>query len=108
MKFLRKTFDFFTNYGEGKMTAKKWLFRMIFLETVAAVPGMVAAMTIHMRSLRKCQSDNGYIHCLLQEAENERIHLMTFLHFRQPGLFMRSSIIITQGIFWLFYYSIIF
>ena len=82
MTFARSSFDFFTNYGKGKMTVKKWLFRMIFLETVAGVPGMVAGMTLHLRSLRKCQPDRGYIHTLLQEAENERMHLMTFLHFR--------------------------
>ena len=65
MKFFRGSFDFVTNYGEKKMTVKKWLFRMIFLETVAGVPGMVAAMTLHMKSLRKCELDKGYIHTLL-------------------------------------------
>jgi threonyl-tRNA synthetase len=65
MKFFRTTFDTFTGYGEGKMTVKKWLFRMIFLETVAGVPGMVAAMSLHMSSLRKCRADKGYIHTLL-------------------------------------------
>jgi hypothetical protein len=65
MKSLRKTFDFLTRYGEGKMTAKKWLFRMIFLETIAGVPGMVAAMSLHLRSLRTLQPDRGYIHTLL-------------------------------------------
>ena len=65
MKLFRKSFDLVTNYGEGKMTAKKWLFRMIFLETVAGVPGMVAAMSLHMSSLRKCRADKGYIHTLL-------------------------------------------
>ena len=54
MKIFRTTFDIGTGYGEGRMTAKKWLFRMIFLETVAGVPGMVAAMTLHLKSLRSC------------------------------------------------------
>jgi threonyl-tRNA synthetase len=65
MKFFRKTFDFFTNYGEKNMTIKKWLFRLIFLETIAGVPGMVAAMTLHMKSLRNCELDKGYIFTLL-------------------------------------------
>ena len=37
MKTLRHSFDLFTNYGENKMNEKKWLFRFIFLETVAGV-----------------------------------------------------------------------
>jgi hypothetical protein len=65
MKLFRKSFDLFTNYGEKNMTVKKWLFRMIFLETVAGVPGMVAAMSLHMKSLRNCELDKGYIHTLL-------------------------------------------
>ena len=39
--------------------------RIIFLETVAGVPGMVAAMTRHLRSLRDMQRDYGWIHTLL-------------------------------------------
>jgi hypothetical protein len=48
MQIFRKSFDLVTNYGEKNMTVKKWLFRMIFLETVAGVPGMVSAMSLHM------------------------------------------------------------
>ena len=65
MKLFRTSFDIATNYKEENMTVKKWLFRMIFLETVAGVPGMVAAMSLHMKSLRKCELDKGYIHTLL-------------------------------------------
>ena len=95
MKFFRISFDTVTNYGEKNMTVKKWLFRMIFLETVAGVPGMVAAMTLHMKSLRNCELDKGYIHTLLQEAENERRHLFAFLHFKKPGFLLRNGIIAT-------------
>ena len=42
--------------------------RIIFLETVAAVPGMIAAMTRHLRSLRHMQRDYGWIHTLLGEV----------------------------------------
>jgi threonyl-tRNA synthetase len=35
------------------MTEKEWLRRIIFLESVAGVPGMVAGMSRHMKSLRK-------------------------------------------------------
>ncbi|WAR04843.1 AOX-like protein [Mya arenaria] len=73
--------------------------RIIFLETVAGVPGMVAAMTRHLHSLRRLQRDFGWIHTLLEEAENERMHLMTALQLRQPGFLFRGAIIGAQGTF---------
>ena len=39
--------------------------RIVFLETVAGVPGMVAAMVRHLHSLRKMRRDHGWIHTLL-------------------------------------------
>lgn len=71
--------------------------RMCFLETVAGVPGMVAAMLRHLRSLRTMRRDNGWIHTLLEEAENERMHLLTFLQLRQPGPLFRGAVLVTQG-----------
>ena len=143
---MRSSFDFITNYGPGKMDECKWLQRIVFLETVAGVPGMVGGMVRapphicvkhgiivqahtllygriiplccralpgelmscckrlsqpllvhrmpcqqslhahrrpltrvwllqlrHMRSLRSMRRDNGWIHTLLEEAENERM-----------------------------------
>jgi hypothetical protein len=71
---------------------------MIFLETVAGVPGMVASMVRHMQSLRLMRRDGGWIHTLLAEAENERMHLLTFLTLKEPGPFMRAAVLITQGV----------
>ena len=71
MSTVRLAFDTATGYGPN-MTESKWLQRMIFLETIAGVPGMVAGMLRHLRSLRLMQRDNGWIHTLLEEAENER------------------------------------
>jgi ubiquinol oxidase len=34
------------------LTEKAWLQRILFLETIAGVPGMVAAMLRHLTSLR--------------------------------------------------------
>ena len=45
IRLIRKTFDLATGYNENKMSVAKWLNRCIFLETVAAVPGMVGGMT---------------------------------------------------------------
>ncbi len=35
---------------------------------------------------------------LVQEAENERMHLLTFLELRKPGLAMRATVLIGQGV----------
>ena len=42
--------------------------RFVFLETVAGVPGMVAGMLRHMRSLRALRRDHGWIRTLLEEV----------------------------------------
>ncbi|GAB4834835.1 Alternative oxidase, mitochondrial precursor [Ancistrocladus abbreviatus] len=53
--------------------------RAMMLETVAAVPGMVGGMLLHCKSLRKFEHSGGWIKAMLEEAENERMHLMTFM-----------------------------
>ena len=62
-KFLRFLADTFFK--------KRYGHRAVVLETVAAVPGMVAGMLIHLKSLRKMEDDRGWIKTLLDEAENE-------------------------------------
>jgi ubiquinol oxidase len=73
--------------------------RAVVLETVAAVPGMVGGALQHLRSLRRMESDNGWIHTLLDEAENERMHLMTFIEIARPTWLERLIILIAQGAF---------
>ena len=34
----------------------------------------------------------------LEEAENERMHLMTALEMKQPGVIFRGTILLAQGI----------
>jgi len=65
--------------------AKRYGHRAVVLETVAAVPGMVGGMVGHMRSLRRMEDNREWIHTLLEEAENERMHLMTFVQIAQPA-----------------------
>lgn len=90
-KFLRWLADLFFQ--------KRYGHRAVILETVAAVPGMVAGMLIHLRCLRKQCTDHGWIRILLEEADNERMHLMTFIEIAKPSLFERIIIVVTQGIF---------
>ncbi len=89
LRFLADTF-FAGRYGN----------RAVVLETVAAVPGMVAGALIHLKSLRSMSDDEGWIRQLLDEAENERMHLMTFVHIAQPSRLERWMIMLTQGIFY--------
>ena len=74
--------------------------RAVVLETVAAVPGMVAGNIQHLSSLRRMKNDDGWIHTLLDEADNERMHLLTFVQIAQPTTFERLLIIIAQGVFY--------
>ena len=82
---------------------KKYGHRAVVLETVAAVPGMVGGMLIHLKSLRRIKEDRGWIKTLLDEAENERMHLMTFINIAQPTLFERFLIMFAQFVFIVFY-----
>nr|CCC51701.1 putative alternative oxidase [Trypanosoma vivax Y486] len=79
----RWAFDTFSLYRFGSLTEQKVINRCLFLETVAGVPGMVGGMLRHLTSLRQMRRDKGWINTLLVEAENERMHLMTFIELRQ-------------------------
>ena len=80
--------------------AKRYGHRAVVLETVAAVPGMVGGALQHLRSLRRMEDDHGWIRTLLDEAENERMHLMTFIQIAKPGRLERTLIVLTQGAFY--------
>ena len=87
--------------------AKRYGHRAVVLETVAGVPGMVAGMWNHLRSLRKMeQDDRGWIKTLLEEAENERMHLMIFVEIAKPNWFERWMILLAQFLFWHFYFAL--
>ncbi|KAJ5997090.1 hypothetical protein N7522_008750 [Penicillium canescens] len=81
------------------MTEEKWITRFIFLESVAGVPGMVAGMLRHLKSIRRMRRDNGWIETLLEEAYNERMHLLTFLKLASPGPLMRLMVLGAQCVF---------
>lgn len=42
------------------MTEEKWITRFVFLESVAGVPGIVAGMLRHLKSIRKLRRDHGW------------------------------------------------
>lgn len=79
-----------SGYALGRIDERGWLNRVVFLETVAGVPGesfklvifglsvcmaqrkvtsilgMVGAMVRHLNSLRRMERDYGWIHTLLE------------------------------------------
>jgi len=83
--------------------AKRYGNRAIVLETVAAVPGMVGAALIHLRCLRWMRDDEGWIRTLMDEAENERMHLMTFIEIARPSRLERGLVLVAQAAFFTFF-----
>ena len=104
------TFNFLTGYTQTNPSVQSIEWRLIVLESVAGVPGFVAAGKCesfthqinefsryfgikydisclfnnagfrHFRSLRTLKRDHGWIATLLEEAENERMHLLLCLN----------------------------
>ncbi len=98
VKALRFFADLFfrTRYGH----------RAVVLETVAAVPGMVGGLLQHLKALRSMRDDEGWVRELLDEAKNERMHLMTFVHVAEPSRFERGLIMVAQFVFYNVYFFI--
>jgi ubiquinol oxidase len=96
VKFLRLFADAFF--------ARRYGHRAVVLETVAAVPGMVGGLLQHLKAIRHIRDDQGWIRELLDEAENERMHLMTFIEIAQPSRLERAIIMIGQAVFYNFYF----
>ena len=103
---LALAFTKFLRFFADAFFAKRYGHRAVVLETVAGIPGMVAGTLQHLRALRLMESDHGWIQTLLNEAENERMHLMTFIHIVKPSKFERFLIIMAQVIFYNFFFMV--
>jgi ubiquinol oxidase len=97
-------FVVFMRFFADAFFARRYGHRAVVLETVAAVPGMVGGVLQHLHSLRLIEADYGKIRLLLDEAENERMHLMTFIQITQPSRLERLLILFAQGIFFNLYF----
>jgi ubiquinol oxidase len=95
-----KTMRFFAD----KFFAKRYGHRAVVLETVAAVPGMVGGLLQHLRAIRHIRDDQGWIKELIDEADNERMHLMTFIQIAQPSRLERMLIMVAQAVFYNLYF----
>lgn len=80
--------------------------RAIVLETIAAVPGLIGGFFQHLKSLRFIRDDHHWIKTLLDEAENERMHLLIYSEIAKPTRFERLMIIIIQFIFSFVYFCL--
>lgn len=85
-------FNFVTGYNSVDPPVSSIGYRLIILESVAGVPGMLGAMFRHFRSLRQLKRDHGFIFTLLEEAENERMHLIVCMSFFDAGPFTRAVV----------------
>eukprot|EP01117_Protostelium_nocturnum_P006777 TRINITY_DN2434_c0_g1_i1.p1 TRINITY_DN2434_c0_g1~~TRINITY_DN2434_c0_g1_i1.p1 ORF type:complete len:368 (-),score=133.29 TRINITY_DN2434_c0_g1_i1:201-1259(-) len=101
---IKFNFDVVSGWAFGKPTINKALIRIVFLESLAGVPGSVAGVLRHLQSLRRMKRDHGWIHTLFEEAENERMHLLIYMSHMKPGKFFRGCVWISQGIFFNFFF----
>ena len=94
----------FFRFTADTFFAKRYGHRAVVLETVAGVPGMVAGVWMHFKSLRAMKAGYGVqIREMLAEAENERMHLMFFIEIAKPNLIERTIVLSAQIVFGLFY-----
>lgn len=106
-QFFAKGMTKFFRFFADTFFAHRYGHRAVVLETIAGVPGMVAGMWIHLKSLRQMKTGYGpMIRELLAEAENERMHLMFFVEIVKPNLFERLLVLLAQGLFWMFYFIV--
>ena len=98
-----KTVKFMRVFAD-RFFAKRYGHRAVVLETVAAVPGMVGGLLQYLKALRHIRDDQGWIRELLDEAENERMHLMTFIEIAQPNRAERLLVMCGQAVFFNVYF----
>jgi hypothetical protein len=77
---VRFLFDAVSLWNTGEITQAKVLRRVIFLETVAGIPGFVAAMNRHFKSLRNFTRDGGMLNMFLDGTSTVRRGRIEELH----------------------------
>lgn len=88
----------------GALFGRQYGNRAVVLETIAAVPAMVSATVLHLSCLRRMMDDRGWVRAFMEEAENQRAHLMAFVAIQRPSLWERALIVVAQGIFYNAYF----
>lgn len=98
VRTLYHSFNFVTGYKADNPTVSSIQYRLIILESFAGVPGFIGAAFRHFRSLRMLERDHGFIFSLLEEAENERMHLLCCMKQFEAGPVTRSVVVLSQGV----------
>ena len=102
--YFAKSMTRFFRFTADTFFRERYGHRAVVLETVAAVPGMIAGMLTHFASLRTLKRGYGTkIHAMLEEAENERKHLIFMLHIVKPTIIEKFIIVGAQMLFSVFY-----
>lgn len=96
MQFLYHGFNFITGYKPENPSPRSIEWRLIILESFAGVPGFIGAGFRHFYSLRALRRDHGMIFTLLEEAENERMHLLTCLTMFEANRLTRFLVVVAQ------------
>jgi len=96
MNILYHGFNFVTGYDPVDPSPRSVAWRLIILESFAGVPGFVAAGFRHFYSLRTLKRDHGAIYTFLEEAENERMHLLVCLKMFEASPITRALCVAAQ------------
>ena len=96
MKLLYNSFNTITGYKHDNPSTKSIEWRLIVLESFAGVPGFLAAAFRHFYSLRTLERDHGSIYTFLEEAENERMHLLVCLKMFEASTLTRALVVGAQ------------
>ncbi|MGD9843949.1 MAG: alternative oxidase [Variibacter sp.] len=88
----------------GALFGRRYGDRVTVLETIAAVPAMVAATLLHLKCLRRMIDDRGWVRTFMDEGENQRAHLMAFVAIARPRTWERLLIVVGQGVFYNAYF----
>lgn len=96
MQTMYYSFNFVTGYKHEDPSPRSIEWRLIILESFAGVPGFVGAGFRHFYSLRNLKRDHGMIYTLLEEAENERMHLLVCLKMFDASMLVRGLVIGAQ------------
>jgi len=90
---------------EGDLRTRFQEFRVLLTDiSLYLLQGMVAASVRHLHSLRLLRRDKGWINTMLEDAANERMHLLIALKMFKPGVFMRTMLLLSQGVFYNFFF----
>jgi ubiquinol oxidase len=86
--------------------ARRYCNRAVVLEAISGVPAMVSGIMQHVRTLRSLEDDRGWISVFLDEAENQRVQLMTFCEVLRPSWLERAAVLLAQGGFYCFFFTL--